>query len=208
MHVVPLAMTDRGAAPPPPLFFPLLGGLTMDDSFRAVPPHFPPRPLVVSVLCLILSLGRRREGQRGTADHVRSTCTWHRRTYHVRAGYHRILPFSFPPYTVLGVLTRERECLTDNGNRTLHQIREILNRHKYVPLLLCIGVADLILVRPRKTVHGSRRSCSCSVIEDVCGLRSLSRMPPLAPSTGSLTRRSPLVPKISTRFPEGDGTWA
>ena len=30
------------------------------------------------------------------------------------------------------LLTRERECLTDNGNRTLHQIREILNEHKYV----------------------------------------------------------------------------
>jgi translational activator of cytochrome c oxidase 1 len=30
------------------------------------------------------------------------------------------------------VLTRGRECLTDNGNRTLHQIREILNEHKYV----------------------------------------------------------------------------
>jgi transcriptional/translational regulatory protein YebC/TACO1 len=29
-----------------------------------------------------------------------------------------------------GVLTRERECLTDNGNRTLHQVREILNDHK------------------------------------------------------------------------------
>ena len=32
----------------------------------------------------------------------------------------------------MGVLTRERESLTDNGNRTLHQIREILNAHKYV----------------------------------------------------------------------------
>jgi len=33
------------------------------------------------------------------------------------------------------LLTRERECLTDNGNRTLHQIREILNEHKCVDLL-------------------------------------------------------------------------
>jgi hypothetical protein len=37
-------------------------------------------------------------------------------------------PASFP-YT-MGVLTRERECLTDNLNRTLHQFREILNKHK------------------------------------------------------------------------------
>ncbi len=30
------------------------------------------------------------------------------------------------------ILTRERECLTDNVNRTVHQIREILNEHKCV----------------------------------------------------------------------------
>ncbi len=39
------------------------------------------------------------------------------------------LPFPLPIY-LRGVLTRERECLTDNGNRTLHQFREILNKHK------------------------------------------------------------------------------
>ena len=35
------------------------------------------------------------------------------------------------------LLNRERECLTDNGNRTLHQIREILNEHKCVDFFCC-----------------------------------------------------------------------
>ena len=30
------------------------------------------------------------------------------------------------------LLTRERECLTDNGNRTQYQIRKIPNEHKYI----------------------------------------------------------------------------
>ena len=39
-------------------------------------------------------------------------------------------------FQYVGLLTRERECLTDNGNRTLHQIREILNEHKCVDFFL------------------------------------------------------------------------
>jgi hypothetical protein len=72
----------------------------------------------------MILLGRRRERRSGAADNLRSTCSWLRRTYHVRP---RIMSFLFPFH---GVLTRERECLTDNGNRTLHQFREILNKHK------------------------------------------------------------------------------
>jgi hypothetical protein len=71
-------------------------------------------------------LGRGRKGWDGAADNLRGACSWLYRTYHVRART-CVLP---PART--GVLTRERECLTDNGNRTLHQIREILNAHKYV----------------------------------------------------------------------------
>jgi hypothetical protein len=38
-------------------------------------------------------------------------------------------PLPIHPF-LCGVLTRERESLTDNGNRTLHQLREILNEHR------------------------------------------------------------------------------
>ena len=43
------------------------------------------------------------------------------------------LPFCSLAFTcVYADARRERECLTDNGNRTLHQIREILNEHRCV----------------------------------------------------------------------------
>ena len=79
---------------------------------------------------LILGCWRWGEGRSGTADNVRGACPWIRRTYHVcmrpRSTYR-----SLPIHPLLcDVLTRERESLTDNGNRTLHQLREILNDHK------------------------------------------------------------------------------
>ena len=83
--------------------------------------------LVVSIS--ILGCGR-RERRSGTADDVRGACAWLRRTYHVCMLLCPTSSSPAPPPFLCGVLTRERESLTDNGNRTLHQLREILNDHK------------------------------------------------------------------------------
>ena len=88
-------------------------------------------PLFFSLVVSILILGcGRRERRSGTADDVRGACAWLCRTYHVCMPLRLTLPSPHPPPFFCGVLTRERESLTDNGNRTLHQLREILNDHK------------------------------------------------------------------------------
>jgi hypothetical protein len=80
--------------------------------------------------CRPYVLGRRWEGRGGAAGNVRGACPRLCRTCHVRARAASHL--SLTPSQMRVRLTCERECLTDNGNRTLHQIREILNEHKYV----------------------------------------------------------------------------
>lgn len=98
-------------------------------------------PMLFSLADVGHILGCGRKGWDGTADNLRGACSWLYRTYHVRV---RTAPFlNLGP----GVLTRERECLTDNGNRTLHQIREILNAHKYVGAS-CLLFASFVIVSP------------------------------------------------------------
>jgi hypothetical protein len=86
-------------------------------------------------LCFVL--GRGWEGRDGAVGDVRGACPRLCRTYHVRARAASHL--SSTPSQMRVWLTCERECLTDNGNRTLHQIREILNEHTFVlvPLYCC-----------------------------------------------------------------------
>lgn len=72
---------------------------------------------------LTLISGQRWEGTRGQPDcFIRGYGPW-------LSGYNDVSRLAS---LKANLLTSSRECLTDNSNRTIHKLREILNRHKYV----------------------------------------------------------------------------
>jgi hypothetical protein len=68
--------------------------------------------------------------------------------YVLYATFFHSLQTALPLARPVRMLTRERECLTDNGNRTLHQIRETLNEHKCVDCPSPLSLSLLFVIAP------------------------------------------------------------
>lgn len=133
--------------------------------------------------CIPVGSRGRRQGQPG--PHIRGHGTWNRGGHHVRF-------YNAPLRTSL---TRPRECLTDNTNRTSRAVKEILNNKKCVRSL---PAHEFISPKERSTdaARGLRQLGSCSSAAAACAFPSRQAKHLRGALSSCLTRRSVPRPRI------------